>query len=301
MSSVSSNQLCVYEEAGYDEVFPLGHNNPGTSSEERNLSVTSPSTRDEDLDMDRLEGDSTDGLIGAELPTQSVIGPDGFREFIILPLWTVNDFISTIKESHFKMLREKYQIPDHIPLRLPYKSEKCYYEGVEGVRVYGQMLKAGLRFPLSALHHRLLQYLRLAVTQIAPITWRVFLGVEVLFKAMSKGARRLTVKEFFHCYCLTEIVQSKGMYSFMPWSSLLRLVCDTPDSNIIRNSHYFFMEGNEWMCHPSDQEFLPVDKTWGIMPPSGMHSSVFKFFNCVNSFITLTISFCSLGPSTSLP
>ena len=86
MSSVSSNQLCVYEEAGYDEVFPLGHNNPGTSSEERNLSVTSPSTRDEDLDMDRSEGDSTNGLVGAEPPTQSVIGPDGLREFIILPL-----------------------------------------------------------------------------------------------------------------------------------------------------------------------------------------------------------------------
>ena len=108
------------------------------------------------MDTDRSEGDSTDGLVGAEPPTQSDISPDGFREFIILPLWTVNDFVSTIKESHFKMLREKYQIPDHIPLRLPYKSEKCYYEGIEGVRVYEQMLKAGLRFPLSALHRCLL-------------------------------------------------------------------------------------------------------------------------------------------------
>ena len=69
----------------------------------------------------------------------------------------VNDFISTIKELHFKMLREKYQIPYHIPLCLPYKSEKCYYEGVEGVGVYEQMLKARLRFPLSALHRSLLQ------------------------------------------------------------------------------------------------------------------------------------------------
>ena len=108
MSSASSNQSCVREEVGYDEVFPSGHKDLGTSSEERNLSITSPSTRDEDLDMDRSEGDSTDGLIGAEPPTQSVIDPDGFREFIILPLWTVNDFISTIKESHFKMLRKKY-------------------------------------------------------------------------------------------------------------------------------------------------------------------------------------------------
>ena len=43
------------------------------------------------------EGDSSDGLDGAEPPTQSVVGPDRFREFIMLPLWTVNDFVSTIK------------------------------------------------------------------------------------------------------------------------------------------------------------------------------------------------------------
>ena len=148
-------------------MFLLDQNDPGTSSEERNPSATSPSKRDKDLDTDRLEGDSTDGLVGVEPPTQSIIGPDGLREFIILPLWMVNDFISTVKESHFKTLREKYQIPDHIPLRLPYKSEKCYYEGVEGVKVYEQMLKAGLRFPLNTLHRHLFQYLGLAVTQIA--------------------------------------------------------------------------------------------------------------------------------------
>ena len=164
MSSASSNQSCVREEVGYDEVFPSGHKDLGTSSEERTPSATSPSTKGEDLEMDRSKGDSIDGLIGAKPPTQSIIGPDGFREFIILPLWMVNNFISTIKESHFKMLMEKYQIPDHIPLRLPYKSEKCYYKSVEGIEVYEKMLKARLRFPLSALHHRLLQYLGLAIT-----------------------------------------------------------------------------------------------------------------------------------------
>ena len=56
MSSVSSNQSCVCEGAGYDEVFRLGQNDLSTSSEERNSSATSPSTKDEDLDTDRSEG-----------------------------------------------------------------------------------------------------------------------------------------------------------------------------------------------------------------------------------------------------
>jgi len=118
MSGASSNQLRVHEGADYDEVFLLGQNDPGTLSEERNPSAISPSTRDEDLDTDRSGGDSINDLVGAKLPTQSIIGLDGLREFIILPLWTVNNFLSTIKESHFNTLREKYQIPDHIPLCL---------------------------------------------------------------------------------------------------------------------------------------------------------------------------------------
>ena len=80
----------------------------------------------------------------------------------------VNDFTSTIKESHFKTLRDKYQILDNIPIRLPYKLEKCYYDGIEGVGVYEQMLKVGLRFPLSSLHRQLFQHLGLSVNQISP-------------------------------------------------------------------------------------------------------------------------------------
>ena len=95
----------LFDGAGYDEVFLLGQKDPDNSGEERNLFATSPSSRDEGLEMDRLEGDSSDGLDDAEPPIQSVIGPDGLREFIMLPIWMVNDFTSTIKESHFKTLR----------------------------------------------------------------------------------------------------------------------------------------------------------------------------------------------------
>ena len=97
MSSASSEESCVCKGAGYDEVFPPGQDDPGTSSDKRNLFATLPSTKDEDLDTDGSESKSNDGQVGADPPTQSVIGPDGLREFIMLPLWTVNDFISSIK------------------------------------------------------------------------------------------------------------------------------------------------------------------------------------------------------------
>ena len=137
-------------------MYQSGHKDPGSQSEERSLSASSPSSSNEGLEMKRPADDPSKGLDDAEPLVQFVVGPNGLREFIMLLIWTVNDFNSLIKEPHFKTLRAKYQILDNIPLRLPYKLEKCYYDGVEGVRVYEQMLKAGLRFPLSSLHRQLL-------------------------------------------------------------------------------------------------------------------------------------------------
>ena len=167
------------------------------------------------------------------------------REFVMLPELTVNAFTSTIKEPHFKTFKANYQIPDYIPIRLPYKSEKCYYEGVDGVEVYEQVLKAGLRFPLSSLHRELLKCLGLSVNQISPNAWKVFIAMEVLYGAMSNGARSLTVREFLHCYRPDKIDKSKGMYSFIPRKSILKVIFETSDSNRDWKSCYFFLEGND--------------------------------------------------------
>ena len=197
MFSASSNQSVVRDGAEYKEVYPSGHKDPESPSKERSPSASSSSSTNEDMEMVELEDTSDDC---EDQPLGSVIGTDGLREFIMLPEWTVHKFTSVIREKHFSTFRANFQIPDYIPIRLPYISEKCYYEGVEGVRVYEQMLKAGLRFSLNTLHRELLKYLGLSVTQISPNAWRVFIAMEILYGAMTDSARRLTVREFLHCY-----------------------------------------------------------------------------------------------------
>ena len=126
----SSEQSCVREGAGYDKVYPSGQDDPDTSYNERVPSANSPFVgEDKDLDVDGSDGDLNDeeDIGSAEPPIQSVIGPNGFREFIMLPLWTLNDFNSSIKQKHFSTLSEKYQITVGIPIHLPFKFEKCYY------------------------------------------------------------------------------------------------------------------------------------------------------------------------------
>ena len=163
MSSASSNQSFVCDGVGYKELYSLGYRDLDDLSE-RSSSTSSPSSKNEDMEVAEPEEGSNDG---EEQRIKSVLGTDGFMEFVMLQEWTVNFFTSTIKEAHFKTLRANYQIPDYIPIRLPYKSEKCYYEGVNGVEVYEQVLKAGLRFPLNSLHRELLKYLGLSVSQIS--------------------------------------------------------------------------------------------------------------------------------------
>ena len=125
MSSASSNQSVVCDRADYEEVYPSGHKDQKSPSEERSPSTSSPSSTNEDMEMAEPEEGSDDG---EEQPIKSVIGTDGLREFVMLPKWTVNDFTSTIKEKHFRTLRANYQILDNILICLPYKSKKCYYK-----------------------------------------------------------------------------------------------------------------------------------------------------------------------------
>ena len=133
MSSASSNQSVVRDKVDNEEVYPSGHVGQESPGKERSLSASFLSSTNEDMEMVDPKEVSDDGK---EQTLRSVVGANGIREFIMLPEWTTNNFVSIIKENHFKTLRENLQIPNNTPIRLSYKSEKCYYDGVEGVEVY---------------------------------------------------------------------------------------------------------------------------------------------------------------------
>ena len=113
-SEALSEQSCVREGAGYNEVFPSSQDDPDTFHDERVPSANSSSTEeDEDLDVDGLEGDSNDeeDIGSVEPPFQSVIGPNGLREFIMLLLWTINEFNSSIKQNTSVCLGRNTRFP----------------------------------------------------------------------------------------------------------------------------------------------------------------------------------------------
>ena len=84
--------------------------------------------------------------------------------FILPQMWTVNDFLSKMTTNIFKNLRDRNQIPDHIPICLPEKYENCYLGKTADVGMYDTTFAAGLRLPPMALHRQLANFLSLSVS-----------------------------------------------------------------------------------------------------------------------------------------
>ena len=80
MSSASSNQSFVRDGAGYEELYPSGYRDQDELSE-RSPSATSPSSKNEDMELAEPEEGSDD----SEQRIKSVVGTDGLREFVMLP------------------------------------------------------------------------------------------------------------------------------------------------------------------------------------------------------------------------
>ena len=156
---------------GYDEVFLLGHG-PKEGllwSSERESFAHSPVNEEEDFDGEEVEEkegdedeydegkwenegefegeddeDENENDRGASIGESSGSPGDGHnRPFIFPAIWTVNDFKPTMTTKIFNNLRDRYQIPDNIPIRLPGKYEKCYSGKTVDVDMYDAMFGVG--------------------------------------------------------------------------------------------------------------------------------------------------------------
>ena len=232
-----SEQSLVREGAGYDEVFQIGHEleeglswlskreTLAYSPDEEVESCVGRGKKEEVVEGDEgeAEGDEEeedDGDKGDTDERTLEVGSSGSprsrhaRPFILPKMWTVNDFLSKMTVNIFKNLRDRYQIPDHISIRLPGKFDKFYTGKTVNINMYDATFAAELRLPLTALHCQLANFLGLSVSQIAPNAWRIFIGAEILWGYLSGGIRQLSLDEFFWCYRPQHIILSQGIYHF---------------------------------------------------------------------------------------
>ena len=171
-SDASCEESSVHEGVGYDEAFGSGHESEDFSlSSERGTSARSPNDNESCTGEDKVEdevekgregegvegginadGDDSDGDDSDGDEGDGEEGPGDNRPFILPEDWAVNKFLPRMSNKIFGELRTRYQIPDHIPIRLPEENETCYSGRTADVGMYDAMFAAGLRLPLTALH-----------------------------------------------------------------------------------------------------------------------------------------------------
>ena len=82
--------------------------------------------------------------------------------------WKALSYFSKIGQDDIDRIRCRYQIPYDVVLRIPDSDEKAYIPKYEGdVAFYEADLWAGLRFPMQPFMRELLDFLSLALGQVA--------------------------------------------------------------------------------------------------------------------------------------
>ena len=207
-SDAMSEELLVHEGAAYDEAFGSSDESEGFSpSSGRETSAQSLDGEDEGYaegseevgvevgkegswgdggdDHDGEDGDGDEEGDGEGSCEGALVGPGDNRPFILPVEWAVNKFLPSMSDKIFKELCVRYQIPEHIPIRLPKENEKCYTGRTADVGIYDAMFTTGLRLPLTTLHRQLVDYLGLSISQITPNAQRTFIGAEILWGSLS--------------------------------------------------------------------------------------------------------------------
>ena len=136
LSDASCEESSVHEGAGYDKAFGSGDESEDFSaSSEREMSAQSldgdesyieggedeveegrgeNGSDGDDVDVDGDDGDGDEESSGGISE-----GPRDNRPFILPEDWAVNKFLPMMSDKVFRELRARYQIPGHIPIRLP--------------------------------------------------------------------------------------------------------------------------------------------------------------------------------------
>ena len=134
-----------------------------------------------------------------------------------------------------------FQIPHNVPTRLAEVGEKSYSHDSEGTDLYKASFVNGLRLSLNYLTRKLLRRLGVAISQLAPNTWRAFVGAQVLRGVMSDGWESLSLYEFLYYYKPLLVPLAKGVYYFKCRKKKYSLVTEIPSSNRDRKEKFFFI------------------------------------------------------------
>ena len=164
-SPSSKRETLTRSPDGEDESYAEGSEEVGVDKVGKEGSVSNDDNDgdEEDSDGDEEDGDGDEEDDDKESCEGTSVGLGDNRPFILLEEWAINRFLPLMSDKAFKELRTRYQIPEHIPIRLLRENERCYSGRIADVSMYDAMFVAVLRLLLMALHRQLADFLGLSI------------------------------------------------------------------------------------------------------------------------------------------
>jgi hypothetical protein len=230
------------------------------------------------LSEEPFEGPSSSGRedegTSSEATTSARVKP---RRPVVPKRWAIYSYLSRFTDDKsLGRVRTRYQIPGDVVLRVPNPNERACSH-VEDVALYESALTAGPRFPVQPFIRELLDFLSLALGQVASNGWRVIIACMVIWRECSDGLDDITVEEFLYCFELSQIPTSPGFWTFRNREESSRLV-ELPSSNRCWKDSYFFVCGDNWEKLPEEgEDFILFLRTWGVPSSSGVWVYIFVF------------------------
>lgn len=105
----------------------------------------------------------------------------------------------TFTAEKLEEVRERYQIPAKIELKLPTSKERPSDARPMEFALYEEVLKGGLRLPLPQIVVDVLNRLGVAPGQLMPNAWKILMACASAWPRANKGVAMI-VDEFFACY-----------------------------------------------------------------------------------------------------
>ena len=153
-------------------------------------------------------------------------------------------------EKDEKWIRDTFQFPDSVEIRIPSDKDRAYHSYVDEVCFYDADFTSGLRFPAHPFVRELFSYLHLALAQLVPNSWRVVISCMVVWMSANDGDV-IKKDKFLHFYRLKNS-KDPGYYEFKSWDRASRLILDYPSSLRNWKPNFFFVSGSGWEFVPSE-------------------------------------------------
>jgi hypothetical protein len=120
------------------------------------------------------------------------------------------------------------------------------------VAFYEVDFQAGVHFPLQPFMRDLLDFLSLALGQVAPNGWRMVISCMVMWRVNRNGREDLTVDEFLFCYEPCQIAASLDFWTFKHRDTDTWIIQGLPLSNRTWKDGYIFLCGDNWVRRPGE-------------------------------------------------